>query len=523
MNLIKLFSVILVAILATACGGGNDGGNNSQSLTEARTLMMNISHSDTVTEAYTLEFTSTDAAASSNFTLYIWDAEFVPPNPGTPVVLDVQIYTDGGTTESCAPSLADNTSVFTCQFALNNANQLNLDITNYSGDSVTYQYIFLPGTTPTDGSMANPYRIPNSVIHDTDVSTTSGIVGGSGSSSYYVANTGADTTSLGTSELIAVLGNYTELTIEMFSDSDYSTAVDECSSGGCYSFYNLTANTDYYLKISNNGTGSSNPIIYQLDLTPGNDSIFDYGLMVSLAKGAVVADQPYSVYMFDSAGVVQAGLWTNNLMTSSGTLNATMKTIDANGCVTNTDASQVTSGTYTFVTSIMNLNAVNNLSVTPWVDKPSACAGSDGYLSNGFEGGVITLDMSTVDPSIGVNLVTDAGGTWGTSDLSISIVTGGVASTKQIACSVYMSTYTGTDDKNRLASFSQPVEFDTATFNTDYILRLATGSYRLYCFSDEDSSGGESSGDLVFDTTITMDTSTTSQLAVDATTGWSAL
>ncbi|MDH5355113.1 MAG: hypothetical protein OEY09_11780 [Gammaproteobacteria bacterium] len=511
--------------MLTACGGGggSNGGNNSQSLREARTLWSNLTHNDGVTEAYTLEFTAVDAAAS-NFTLYIWGAEFVPPNPGTPVALDVHIYPDGGAGESCSLSLADNTVVDSCQFTQNNTNQLNLDITNNSGNPVTYEYIFLPGTTPVDGSMASPFRILNSVIHDTDVAWTAGIVGGAGSSSYYVANTGADTTSLGTSELIAVLGNNSELTIEMFSDSDYSVPVDECSSGGCYSFYNLTANTDYYLKITNNGSGTSNPIIYQLDLTPGNDSIFDYGLQVSATLGSGSAGLPYSVYMFDSSGVAQAGLWSNNVLSGDGSIYTTMKTIDANGCVTNTNASQVTSGTYSFVLSMHSGLAVF-YGVSPLTDKPTACAGTDGYISNGYEGGVTTLDMSTVDPVYGVNLASDAGSTLaGTSSLQLDIVTGSVQAISQLTCSAYMSGYTGTDDKNRLATFTQPVGSGTANFSTGDLLRLAAGSYRLYCLSDEDNSGGESTGDLVFDTTFDMpDISTNIAHPVDATTGWSAL
>lgn len=171
-------------------------------------------------------------------------------------------------------------------------------------------------------------------------------------------------------------------------------------------------------------------------------------------------------------------------------------------------SASIESGTYNFVVSTMNVN----IPVAPALDKPSACAGTDGYISNGYEGGYLVADMGFVDPAQGVFLGSDSNGT---SSLLIDVDTGTTAT--QVICNTYIGSYTGNDDRSRLATFSRPLTAGAANFNANSSHRLATGTYRLYCIADVDSSGTESSGDSVFEAMLNMDTSLVSQPAVDAT------
>ena len=500
----------LVAL--TACGGGGSGGgNNSQLLAEARTISGNAVHGDTATEAYTLEFTAADAAASPSFTLYLWDLQFLTNQATvTQASLDVHIYPDGGTGETC--TLFWTNGLATCQFnSLNNSSQLNLDITNNSGADISYTYIFLPGTTPVDGSIASPHRIPDSVIYDTDVSVTAGIVGGtSGDSSYYVVNTGNAGTAFEISPIIAATGGgNSELSLDLYSENTYTTSVYSCAdltSTSCDTIYNLTANTDYFLKITSNGS-AGNWIVYQLDLIPSNATYVDNGINIDFQDiSNTYSGEAYSVYMFDSNGVAVAGVWADDGTLAAGGATVKLKTLDANGCVTTTDAPRIDSGTYTFVSG----TKLTQLGET----RPAACASTSGYIRIATVGYSEQVDMSTITAFSSVAMYP-----YTMTKLGINAVSG--TSSNTMYCSVYDYNYTGADDKYRLGW--APIGGVNGSITTAWIgINVPQGgAYRIRCLADMNNDAIENSGDSVFE--LLFYSNYVTSLEIDATTGWTVV
>lgn len=518
------FRVILFSHLAllSACSGGgdSDGGNNSQTLAEARTISINIAHGDTATEAYTLEFTAVDAAASPYFTLYLWEPEILSNQATvTQAALEVHIYPDGGVGETCMPNWLNNMA--TCQFSISNASQLNLDITNNSGGDVAYMYIFMPGDTPVDGSAVSPFRILDSVIYDTYISVTAGIVGGvSGDSSYYVVNTGNSGTAFD-SEIFAVAGgDQSALSIDLYSDSAYATApVYSCadlSSLSCDTMFGLTANTDYYLKVTSNG--SANPwIIYQLDLAPGNAIYIDNGININFSEFTYTySGEAFSAYMFDSNGVAVAGLWAEDLWADidampAGGATVKLKTLDANGCVTATDAPRIDTDFYTIVTGT---KLESGGTTGPGTTSPAACASTSGYIRIATAGESKIVDMSTVSAFDSITMFP-----YEMTKLGINAVSG--TTSDSLYCSVYDYNYTGADDKYRfgwapLFAVNGDVSQSWIGINVPQ-----GGAYRIRCFADMNNDGIENSGDSVF--ALPFYSNYVTSLQIDATTGWVAV
>ena len=514
-----ILRILIMGSLATliACGGGGDGGstdggNSSQLLAEARTISGNAVHSDTATEEYTLEFTAVDAAVSSSFTLYLWDLQFLTNQATvTQASLDVHIYPDGGIGETC--TLFWSNGLATCQFtSLNNSSQLNLDITNNSGADISYSYIFLPGTTtpPADGSLASPHRIPDSVIYDTYISVTAGIVGGtSGDSSYYVVNTGSAGTAFDSSIIAVTGGTNSELSLNLYSDSNFTNSVYSCadlSSMSCDTMYDLTANTDYYLKITSNGS-TGEWIVYQLDLNPSNATYVDNGINVYFQDiSSTYSGDAYSVYMFDSNGVAVAGVWADAGTLPAGGATIKLKTLDADGCVTTTDAPRIDSGTYTFVSGTKL--------TSPGTTKPAACP-SSGYIRNATEGFSTIEDMSTIDAYSSVTMYP-----YTMTQLGINAVSG--TSAPAIYCSVYDYNYTGADDKYRLgwAPIGGVVNGDVTTAWIGINVPQG-GGYRIRCLADTNNDAIENSGDSVFE--LPFYSNYVTSLEIDATSGWTVV
>jgi len=503
--------MIGLLVSLTACGGddGDDGGgNSSQFLAEARTISSNAVHGDTVTEEYTLEFTAADAAVSPSFTLYLWDLQFLTNQATvTQAALDVHIYPDGGSGEMCALFWANGFA--TCQFtSLNNASQLNLDFMNNSGADISYMYIFLPGTTPVDGSLASPHRIEDSVIYDTYIPETAGIVGGvSGNSSYYVANTGSSGVAFDSSAIITGGGN-SELSIDLYNESTYTTSVYSCAdltSSACGLMYGLTANTDYYLKITSNGS-ADDWIVYQLDLIPSNATYVDNGINVNFQDiSNIYNSEAYSVYMFDSNGVAVAGVWADDGTLTAGGATVKLKTLDANGCVTTTDAPRIDNGTYTFVSGSDG---------SPATTKPTACA-SSGYIRNATAGYSTIVDMSTIDAYSSVTMYP-----YTMTNLGINAVSG--ISSSAMYCGVYDYNYAGADDKYRLgwAPIGGVVNGSVTTAWIGVNVPQG-GGYRIRCFADVDNNGIENSGDSVFE--LPFYSNYVASLEIDATSGWTVV
>lgn len=522
MRLLKQHIVILLAVLMTACGGSSetDGGNGSQTLAEARTISSNIAHSDTVKEGYTLEFTAVDAAASPYFTLYLWEPEILS-NQGTvtQAALEVHIYPDGGAGETCTPTWTGS-NVATCQFSISNASQLNLDITNNSGGDVSYMYIFMPGNTPDDGSIASPHRIPDSVIYDTYISETAGIVGNViDDSAYYIVNSGSAGTAFDTAIIAVAGGDGSNLAIELYDESTYTNSIYSCadlSSFSCDTIYNLTANTDYYLKVTNNG-GTTDWIVYQLDMTPSNAVYVDNGINIYFSEYTYTySGEAFSAYMFDSSGVAVAGIWAADIWADivampAGGATVKLKTLDANGCVTATDAPRIDTGIYTIVTGTKLESGGTS---GPGTTSPTTCTSASGYIRIATAGESKIVDMSDIDAYSSITMFPYA-----MTNLGINAVSGTTSSS--LYCSVYDYNYTGADDKYRLGW--APIGATNGAVSQAWIgINVPQGGgYRIRCFADVNNDGVENSGDSVFDTTFYSNYVTS--LEIDATTGWTAV
>ena len=514
-NIISRLLMASSLIALTACGGGGgstDGGNSSQFLAEARTISGNDAHGDTATEEYTLEFTAVDAAASPSFTLYLWDLQLLTNQATvTQASLDVHIYPDGGAGETC--TLFWSNGLATCRFtSLNNSSQLNLDLTNNSGADISYSYIFLPGTTtpPADGSLASPHRIPDSVIYDTYIPVTAGIVGGtSGDSSYYVVNTGSAGTAFDRSIIAVTGGSNSELSLDLYSDSNFTNSVYSCadlSSVTCGTMYNLTANTDYYMKITSNGSAGA-WIVYQLDLIPSNAAYVDNGINIYFQDiSNTYSGEDYSVYMFDSNGVAVAGVWADHGTLAAGGATVKLKTLDANGCVTTIDAPRIDSGTYTFVSG----TKLTQLGET----RPAACASTSGYIRIATAGYSEQVDMSTITAFSSVAMYP-----YTMTKLGINAVSG--TSSNTMYCSVYDYNYTGADDKYRLGW--APIGGVNGSITTAWIgINVPQGgAYRIRCLADMNNDAIENSGDSVFE--LLFYSNYVTSLEIDATTGWTVV
>ncbi len=512
-NIILRLLVVSSLIALTACGGGGntDGGNSSQFLAEARTISGNAVHGDTATEEYTLEFTAVDAAVSPSFTLYLWDLQFLTNQATvTQASLDIHIYPDGGTGESCTVNWS--TGLTKCQFtSLNNSSQLNLDLTNNSGADISYSYIFLPGTTLADGSLASPHRIPDSVIYDTYIPVTAGIVGGvAGDSSYYVVNTGSAGTAFDRSIIAVTGGSNSELSLDLYSDSNFTNSVYSCadlSSTSCDTMYGLTANTDYYLKITSNGSAGA-WIVYQLDLIPSNAAYVDNGINIDFQDiSNTYSGEAYSVYMFDSNGVAVAGVWADHGTLAAGGGAVKLKTLDANGCVTTIDAPRIDSGTYTFVSG----TKLTQFGET----KPAACTSTSGYIRIATKGFSIDVDMSTISAYGAITMYP-----YTMANLWITVVSG--TSSNAVYCSVYDYNYTGADDKYRLGGKTSIGGINGDVARTWVGINVPQGgSYRIRCLADMDNDGIETSGDSVFELPFYSNYDALKE--IDATSGWTVV
>lgn len=497
-----LFLWVLLSLNACGGGGSSGGGNNAASLIDARTAYTVNAHGAGVKESYTLAFNSADKSVANNFTLYIWGANDTQAL-GTNIQLQIDIYPDGGTAESCVPTWSAN-KMASCQFtASSNATNLNLDITNNSTVDATYSYIFLPSTSIGDGGISAPYVIPATVISDTNAATFGGVGNSTGASSYYTFNTGTNNT-FDISPLIALNATPADLTVSLYSDIGFTTLVNTCVLNACTSFSGLTTGTDYYLKVSSNGTTASDFIIYQLDLYPSNAAPpIDYGINVSFGYGSWATGYTYSAYLFDSNGVAVAGVWGNSGTFSSAGANIKLKTLDMNGCITTTDAPQITSGIYTLVST------VRDTSVLAYV-KPSTCAGT-GFIINAPNGQSLTVDMSAYTGGAPIAANADS-----TAYLTMDVNTG--TSATNLYCDVYDgNSSSANDEKYRLAHFVSPMTAGAVSLTgiADYL--PLGGYYSLQCIADNTGDGIRNTGDSVFSLKFSMPPNGISYYYINAT------